>query len=266
MDALAALRLLMEWGADEALADTPVDRRSDPGRAAGAAPAGLPRPHPPSALPRPQPDAPPRPTVRAPSQAATVEELRAALAAFDGCALRTTAKSFAFADGTASSGLVLIGEAPSDDDDREGRPFSGPGGAQLDRVFASVGLDRTGMLLTLLVPWRPPGKRAPSPAEIAACLPFLHRHLALLGPRRLVLFGGGVTRALGLGTEPIGRLRGVWRDVAIPGLGTVPALPMRPIDSALKSAPFKQELWHDLLSLRAALHKDGESRAAQVSK
>lgn len=250
MNALAALRLLVEWGADEALGDAPLDRRSDREAA-----------RPPSAVPhRPPSTAPGIARTLAPGpEAATIEELRAALAAFDGCPLRATSKSLAFADGNPAAGLVLIGEAPSDDDDREGRPFSGAAGAQLDRVFASVDLDRSKMLLTLVVPWRVPGgKRPPSQAEVAACLPFLLRHLALLRPQRLVLFGGGATRALGLGTEPIGKLRGTWRDVVVPGLGNVPALPMRPVEYALKSASSKQELWRDLITLRAALHEMGQ--------
>ena len=107
------------------------------------------------------------------------------------------------------------------------------------------------------MPWRPPGKRAPSPSEVASCLPFLLRHLHLVRPRRLVLLGGGVTRALGLGTEPVHRLRGAWRNVAVPGLGSVPALPMRPVDAALKSPNSKREMWCDLMMLRAALEEDG---------
>ena len=271
-DALAALRLLMEWGADEALADAPVDRRSTPdavqpvpahpvtahpitARPITARPVAVPAPPRPAPRPPPAPTPPPGGATSPPSpaQARTLEELRAALLAFDGCGLRVTAKSLALADGNPQAGLVLVGEAPSDDDDRTGRPFSGPGGAQLDAVFASVGLDRTAMLLTMLVPWRTPGKRPPNPSEVTACLPFHLHHLRLLRPRRLVLFGGTVTRALGLGPEPIGRLRGTWRPVEVPGLGPVPALPLRPVESALKSAASKQELWHDLLMLKSTL-------------
>ena len=265
-DALAALRLLIEWGADDALDDQPVDRRAGQGAPAAVPPARV-------QLAAPAARAVMDGAVAASAlgsgeggsaaalaaRASSVDELRALLAGFEGCPLRFTAKSLAFADGNPVAGLVVVGEAPSDDDDREGRPFSGPGGAQFDRVFGSAGLDRSQMGLTFLVPWRPPGKRPPSSSEIASCLPFLQRYLAILRSRRLLLLGGSVTRALGLGTDPIGRLRGTWRHVTVPGLGSVPALPMRPVEAALKSPGSKREMWSDLMTLRAALEEDGQA-------
>ena len=201
-----------------------------------------------------------------PAPSATFQELQAALETFDGCALRTTATSLVLRDGNPQSGLVLIGEAPSDDDDREGRPFSGPGGQVLDRVFGSIGLDRTQMMLTMLVPWRPPGKRSPSTSEIQACLPFLWQHLAIVRPRRLVLFGGLVTRALGLGADNIARLRGRWTEITAPDVGSIAVLPMRPVELSLKTALHKRELWADLLSLRMAIGPAGKGDSGDHAK
>ena len=120
--------------------------------------------------------------------AATLDDLRAAIAEFDGCALRDTASHLVFAEGDPSADLLLIGEPPGADEDRGGTPFAGLGGAYLDRMLASIGLERSQLMLAPLIPWRPPGDRPPSPTELAICLPFLHRLIALAraAPHRAV--------------------------------------------------------------------------------
>src|SRR5208337_4796873 len=105
-------------------------------------------------------------------------------------------------------GLMLVGEGPGAEEDRAGRPFVGPSGQFLDRMLASIGLDRTRLLITNLIPWRPPGNRNPTDAEVLICLPFLLRHIALVRPRRLVLLGALATRALTGSEAGIRRMRG----------------------------------------------------------
>jgi DNA polymerase len=220
IDDLTALRLQAEWGADEALGDAPLDRFA---------------PVVPPARPRPAAAMPARTTAE--PAAANLAALHAELQAFDGCALRATAMSTVQPDGNPQAGLVLIGDAPGSDDDRSGRAFSGAAGQTLDRVFASIGLDRSAMLLAPLVPWRPPGNRPLSEAEIQTCLPFLRRMLTLVRPRRLVLLGGGPVRALTGNADPIRKLRGHW------------------LEALIRSAATKRDVWSDLLQLRRALTK-----------
>ena len=234
-DALAGLRLQIEWGADEALGDVPLDRFTP------AAPA---------------PPPPPRraPAALAAPQAGTLDALYAELAAFDGCALRATAMHTVRPDGNPAAGVVVVGEAPGSDDDRSGRAFTGPSGALLDRVFGSAGMDRSGMLLTTLVPWRPPGGRKLADSEVQACLPFLLRLLALARPRRLVLLGSGPVRTLAGTDEPVRRLRGRWLDVTVPEMSTpVPAVALPPLDQWMRNAATKQEVWSQVLLLRRAI-------------
>jgi DNA polymerase len=126
---------------------------------------------------------------QAAAAATTLEELRLAVTEFDGCVLRDTASHTIFAAGDPGAGLVLIGEPPSADDDRSGMAFAGPAGEYLDRMLGAINLSRTQMLLAPLIPWRPPGDRPPSPTELAMCLPFLHRLIALAVPRRLLIMG-----------------------------------------------------------------------------
>lgn len=264
MDDLAALRLLVEWGADEALADAPVDRFAPP-RLASAAAA-----NPGPAQPAQRPVAATgRPSIRGPSlrgpaaasqagalaaAAATLDALHAALDGFEGCPLRATATNTVRPSGNPTAGLVLVADAPGAEDDRTGAAFSGLPGQMLDRVLGSIGLDRSAVLLTYLVPWRPPGSRAPNEAEVQACLPFMHRLLALTRPRRILLVGAGPTKALAGATEGVRRLRGRWLPVPIEGEESpAQALALPPQEHWMRSAAGKRSLWADLLELRQSI-------------
>jgi DNA polymerase len=254
LDDFALLRLQMEWGADEALADDPVDRLRPVTR---RAPVAVPRAAPPPTAVQPPPAARGTPAERAialAGQAGTLEALRAAVAAFDGCALRETASHLVFAEGNPDGGLLLIGEPPGADEDRSGTPFAGREGALLDKMLTSIGLDRSGLLLAPLIPWRPPGGRSPNPGELAVCLPFLQRIVALAAPRRVVLLGGLAARTL-LGPTA-GRRRGAvdWVAWPVPGVGEpVPALALPGLAALLKTPGLRKDAWAGLRRLRRAL-------------
>jgi uracil-DNA glycosylase len=269
MDDLAALRLQIEWGADEALEAEPVDRlrvlpppppqpspasreresNSRGGVGEGVGPRG-------TAVER---------ATQAAVGAHTLADLRAAIAGFDGCALRATASNLVFAQGDPSSGLLLIGDAPGADDDRSGTPFAGPAGTYLDRMLGSIGLARAGMLLSPLIPWRPPGDRPPSPTELATCLPFLLRLVALTAPRRIVLLGPLAVRAM-LGQVARRRPRGAWLDSAIPGVPhTLPALPTFSPAELMRNPRDRRSAWADLRLLRRTLDADITERDTRTS-
>ena len=234
-DDLTALRLQFEWGVDEALGDRPVDRF-----------AATPRP----AAPPVERLAPASPIARAGVQARTLDELHAEMDAFTGCPLRATATHTVRPSGSATAPILLIGDAPGSDDDRSGQAFSGAAGAVVDRVFGSIGLDRGGMLLTTLVPWRPPGNRPASDSEVSACLPFLHRLLGIVRPRRVVLLGAGPVMALSGQTGTIRQLRGKWLDLRITSEQlSLTGLPLLPLAQWLRDGTTKQQLWADLILL-----------------
>lgn len=252
MDSLAALRLQVEWGADEALGEEPRDHfQAAPVLVPGRAP--LVAPPVPSAAPAPRPAPAAARSQAAASAAGTLADLHAALDAFDGCALRATATTTVRPDGNPAARLVLVAEAPGADDDRAGTAFAGPSGQALDRVLRSIGLDRSAILLSHLVPWRPPGGRAPTEAEIQVCLPFLLRLLGLVRPDRLVLLGAAPARALCGSNDSIRRLRGRWLQAALPGGEPIAALPMLPWDQWLRSPAGRRDCWADLLALRLSL-------------
>ncbi|MDR3523464.1 MAG: uracil-DNA glycosylase [Acetobacteraceae bacterium] len=268
MDDFAALRLQLEWGADEALDDLPIDRmvaravsqaiaQAMPQSRTAAENAPVAAVRSPPAAPAPL-QAPQARAQEVANAANTLGELRAAMAAFDGCALAATATQLVFSDGNPESGLMIIGEAPGAEEDRVGKPFVGPSGMFLDRMLASVGLDRTQYLITNLVPWRPPGNRNPTDSEVALCLPFLLRHIALVKPQRIVLMGGMAAQSvLGVKTG-ITRLRGRWNMIGIPGLDQpIPALPMLHPAYLLRSPGAKRDAWRDVLTLRRHLDSEG---------
>ena len=253
MELLEALRLQWEWGADEALLDAPQIRAHAPSPAAAPPPLAQRRP----------PRAAAAPLLAGPEEAArlaagcdNLEALEAAMRGFAGCALRDTATQLVFADGAPDARLILVGEAPGAEEDRIGRPFVGPAGQLLDKMLGSIGLDRTQVRIINAVPWRPPGNRTPTESEIALCLPFLHRQIALVGPSLLFSLGAVAAKAL-LGAQAQGgitRLRGKWQQVSIEGL---PA-PLRLLPSyhpayLLRTPIAKRAAWHDLLSLRDQL-------------
>ena len=271
--ALALLRWYIEMGADEAI-DIVATNRLAPHPLPTASPlAGerrveAPPPVAPALEPKPAqpiPAAPPPALAESLGEAAqsarglaasadTVEALAAAVAAFDGCALKRTATNTVFADGNPRGPVMMIGEGPGADEDRIGRPFVGRAGQLLDRMLAAIGLDRGSILITNVVYWRPPGNRTPTAAEIASCLPFVLRHIALVQPKVLVLCGGTAAGALLLQGQGITRLRGRWFDLAVPGLDRpVPTLPMFHPSFLLRTPERKREAWRDLLSLRARL-------------
>jgi len=183
--------------------------------------------------------------------ASTLEELADALAAFDGCPLKFTATKLVFADGNPRAAVMLVGEAPGSDEDREGRPFVGVSGQLLDRMMAVIGLTRGDFYVANTVYWRPPGNRSPTQAETAACLPFIQRQIELAAPKILVLVGGAAAKTLLNRPDGITRLRGRRFDYESPGLaGPISALATYHPAFLLRQPSQKREAWQDLLTLR----------------
>jgi DNA polymerase len=187
------------------------------------------------------------------SGADSVAALAALVAGFDGCPLKRTATNTVFIDGNPAP-VMIIGGAPGADEDRIGRRFVGRAGQLLDRMLAAIGLDRSAVLISNVIYWRPPGNRTPTAAEIASCLPFVFRLIALVPPKVLVLSGGTAAGALLAQSQGITRLRGRWFDLAVPGLDQpVPTLPMFHPSFLLRTPERKREACRDLLLLRTRL-------------
>jgi DNA polymerase len=245
---LALLNWQFELGATEAICDAPVNRYDLPNqlekpKASVTAPAqtGFVKP--------PAPEDPVAVAEAAAAACNTLDELRAAMTAFQLCELKKGARNLVFSDGIAGARVMLIGEAPGRDEDIAGKPFVGKAGQLLDKMLAAIDMGRENaeapVYITNVLPWRPPQNRDPKPHEIAMMKPFLMRHIALAKPEILVLIGNWSCQTL-MGKRGITRLRGAWTETA--GL---PALPMFHPAYLLRSPEFKREAWADLLSLKA---------------
>ncbi len=265
-DAHAAEGLLSFWawaGVDTCYEDAPVDRTAKPltpraPRAGALAPRAV-------AASAVEPvtaggshsiaDA-----VRMARGAASLEALAAAIAAFDGCPLKTSgARQAVFSRGVPDASVFVIGEAPGADEDAQGAPFVGRAGQLLDRMLRAAGLEER-VFITNTVFWRPPGNRTPTPAEQQVCAPFLERAIELVAPRLLLIVGGASAKAiLGVG-EGILSIRGRWfewrsRDEA----AVIPALPTLHPAFLLRQPAAKKKAWSDMLTLRERLDRIEQS-------
>ncbi|KQZ12986.1 DNA polymerase [Mesorhizobium sp. Root554] len=188
-------------------------------------------------------------------QAQTLDELREAMAGFDGCNLKFTAKNLVFSDGNPEADVMLVGEAPGRDEDLEGLPFVGRSGQLLNRMLAAIGLDRTSVYIANVIPWRPPGNRTPTPHETEICRPFIERQIELVGPKLLVTLGGPSAKTLLATTEGILRLRGNWRSHATASGAVIPAMPTLHPAYLLRTPAHKKLVWRDFLEVKMKLRE-----------
>ena len=236
-------------------------------RPAASAPAASPSARPPP----PTPGAPPLAAALTPRQfpatapdvavmaartaareAATLDELGARLAAFDGCSLKATAKNLCFYRGIPKARLMLIGEAPGRDEDLEGKPFVGRAGQLLDRMLAAIALSERDVHITNIVYWRPPGNRTPTPQEAQVCRPFLERQVELVAPDLVVLLGGAAAKHVFEVADGIMRIRGKLREIEI---GSVKVRAIATLHPAylLRAPAAKRLVWRDLLAVKTLL-------------
>ena len=272
-----AIGALLDWyvraGVDRAIDHAPRDRYREATAAVAAAaepaPAAIPEPAPGHAPVAAREAAPPVLPALAPGDATwsaqeiaaactSLDQLVAAVRAFDGCALKRTATNTVIGDGNPQAALMIVGEAPGAEEDRQGLPFVGPAGRLLDRMLAAIGLDRSAVYITNMLPWRPPGNRSPTAEELAICQPFLERQIELIAPRILVLVGGIAAKALLNRREGITRLRGQWFPFSTSRMeGTIAATATFHPAYLLRTPSAKREVWRDLLAIEERI-KEGE--------
>ena len=200
----------------------------------------------------PAPDAAIATAREAARTAASLEILRDMLEKFDGCALKSTATRLVFADGNPKARIMFVGEAPGRDEDIEGLPFVGRSGKLLDRMIASIGLDRSKVYIANVIPWRPPGNRTPTPQETQICLPFIQRQIELVDPDILVTLGNPSTQTLLSTREGIMKTRGRWFDYDT-GTRVIRAMATFHPAYLLRSPSYKRLSWQDLRAIAKAL-------------
>lgn len=286
--AKAAMEWYLEHGVEDLLADAPVDRTD----LAPPKPVSVPNPMPNKAtqIHAPQSSdglrstsAPEQKASSAPlglqaaaqqslelaKNANTLEELRDAIANFDGLALKRTATNMVFSDGNPEARIMLVGEAPGADEDRQGKPFVGQSGQLLDKILASIGLSRAGedmsraVYISNMLNWRPPGNRTPTPAEIEISLPFIEKHIMLVKPQILILCGGVSAKSLLGSNVSVSKLRKKWHDykplnteLHSSGASPIKAIVTYHPAYLLRTPIQKRAVWQDMLMLQESLEAE----------
>lgn len=188
------------------------------------------------------------------ASASSLDELKALLTEYEGCGLKKTATNTVFEDGNRDARIMLVGEAPGRDEDLEGRPFVGRSGQLLDKILQAIGFDRNSVYIGGILPWRPPGNRTPTNAEMEMCKPFIKRQIELKNPDLLVFLGASSAKNLLETTDGILKLRGKWRSYSN---AEIPVLPTLHPANLLRQPAQKRLVWRDFLNLRKAAAEKG---------
>jgi len=242
------LSYLSEIGYGDVYLKQPAPRSS---RAAAPVTAAQ-RPAPPPAPELTVPSSPPPPTRTlspgSPARLAELEGLAATVAACTRCRLAEGRKNVVFGSGNPNADLMLVGEGPGAEEDRQGLPFVGPAGELLTKIIQAIEMRREDVYIANVVKCRPPGNRDPQPDEVQACRGYLEKQVACVQPKVLVALGRVAAQAL-LGNEsPIGQLRGRWYQAfGVPTMVTYhPA-------ALLRNQALKRPTWEDLQQVRDRL-------------
>lgn len=188
------------------------------------------------------------------AQAKNIDELRQALDTFEGCILKKTATNLVLSDGPENAKLMLVGEAPGAEEDRQGLPFVGPSGQLMNAILGSVGIAREEVLFSNTVFWRPPGNRTPTTQEAAVCKPFIERLIEIVDPKILICVGAPSAHTLLGQTQGISRLRGKWFSFQTPNLShPIDAIAIFHPSYLLTTPAKKRDVWNDIRMIKRKL-------------
>jgi len=178
-----------------------------------------------------------------------LERLKKSISNIKNCSLKDSATNMVFSDGNPKSKIMLIGEAPGSNEDQEGLPFVGRAGTLLDKMLASINLDRKNVYISNIINYRPPENRRPTDEEMNRYLPFVKNHIELIAPKILVLLGSTAMNAL-IGSEVvISKVRGQWIEKEFGQCKTLMIVTFHP--AFLMRQPTQKKLaWVDLKMIR----------------
>ena len=188
--------------------------------------------------------------------AKSIPDLRTAVDNFKECTLKNTAMNTVFWDGNPSAKIMFIGTVPGPDEDRKGIPFVGLSGKFLDKIIASINIDRSSCYMANVIFWRPPGDREPTANETAMCIPFVERLIELTLPDIIVLLGGPTAKALLGISKGITKIHGQWFEYSTPKIAVpISAVPLYHPTNLLSSPAYKQDAWRVLLEIKEKLNQ-----------
>jgi len=175
------------------------------------------------------------------------------------CRLGSSRLNTAPGEGVLSPLVMVIGEGPGREEDEQGRPFVGRAGQLLDKMLSSINLSRnTNCFIANIVKCRPPNNRDPQPEETSACAHFLNRQIILLKPKFILVAGRIAAQTLLKTSEPIGKLRGRFKDFYLDNL-KIPLIVTYHPAALLRYEEYKRPAWEDLKLLRLKIDESGDS-------
>ena len=186
----------------------------------------------------------------------TVDELREVVKNFDGYIdIKNLATNTVFGEGNINADIMIIGEAPGNNEDLEGRPFCGQSGQLLDNMFKSIGLKREDLYITNTLFWRPPGNRTPTEEEIAICRPFVEKHIFLINPKIIIFMGATALKDLIETNLTITKARRQLFDYTNQYLNgkIIKTTPLFHPSYLLRQSNKKKDAWGDLLFIKNLL-------------
>ena len=185
--------------------------------------------------------------------AKTIDELRNIVENFDGyLEIKKLANNMVFGEGNVNADILILGEAPGNNEDLEGRPFCGQSGELLDNMFKSIGILRKDLYITNTLFWRPPGNRTPTEEEVAICRPFVEKHIALINPKLIIFMGATALNSLIDTTMTITKARRQLFDYTNQYLNgkIIKTTPLFHPSYLLRQSSKKKDAWGDLLFVK----------------
>ena len=183
------------------------------------------------------------------NKAESLELLKKTILNLKNCDLKRMSKNIVFSDGNPKSKIMLIGEAPGANEDQEGLPFVGRAGVLLDKMLASINLDRTKVYISNIINYRPPENRRPTDEEIKRYLPFIKKHIEIINPKILILLGSTAMNALIGDEKVISKVRGKWMEKQFGSCNTFLIVTFHPA-FLMRQPAQKKMAWIDLKMIR----------------
>ena len=183
-----------------------------------------------------------------------LQMLRESINKIKNCKLKENASNLVFSDGNPNSKVMIIGEGPGANEDKEGLPFVGRAGQLLDKMLHAINLSRKNVYITNVVNYRPPENRKPTEKEVKRYLPYLKKHIEIIKPQIILLLGSTAMSAILQDTDVISKMRGKWYEIEINKCKISSIVSFHPA-YLLRQPDQKKFSWIDLKMIRDKLNK-----------
>ena len=187
-------------------------------------------------------------------KALNLQKLREKINDIKNCKLKENASNLVFSDGNPNSKIMIIGEGPGANEDKEGFPFVGRAGQLLDKMLHAINLNRKNVYITNVVNYRPPENRKPTEKEVERYLPYLKKHIKIIKPKIILLLGSTAMNAILKNADVISKMRGKWYEIEINNLKIFSIVSFHPA-YLLRQPDQKKFSWIDLKMIREKLKK-----------